>query len=380
MEMRKFKGIAKEISLLGFGLMRLPLTSESSRDIDYGKSADMVARAIDAGVNYFDTAWVYHEGQSEVFAGNALSKYPRGKYHLATKMPIWVLESQGDLERIFTEQLKKCRVDYFDFYLLHNIGGETYDMSVKYNVYEFLRKKKEAGYIRYLGFSIHDGPDLLDEAVKRWEWDFAQIQLNYIDWDTLDSKRQYQILADRGIPVVVMEPVRGGMLASLQGPAADILKSADANASQASWAIRYAASLPGVITVLSGMTAMEQVEDNLKTFSDFRPVSDEERAVLDKAAAAYRSSGTIPCTGCRYCMDCPSGVDIPRVFGIYNHYKTVNTVNPTMAKIVFINTYRTLSESQKAHNCIACGACASHCPQGIDIPKFMKEIADFAAE
>jgi predicted aldo/keto reductase-like oxidoreductase len=378
--MRKFNGIAKEISLLGFGLMRLPLTSESARDIDYGKSAGMVARAIDAGVNYFDTAWVYHEGQSEVFAGNALSKYPRDKYCLATKMPIWILESQSDLERIFTEQLKKCRVDYFDFYLLHNIGGETYDMSVKYNVYEFLRKKKEAGYIRYLGFSMHDGPDLLDEAVKRWEWDFAQIQLNYIDWETLASKRQYQILADRGIPVVVMEPVRGGALANLQGPAADILKSADAGASQASWAIRYAASLPEVITVLSGMTTMEQVEDNLKTFSDFRPVSDEERAVLDKAAAAYRSSGTIPCTGCRYCMDCPSGVDIPRVFGIYNHYKTVSTVNPAMAKIVFINTYRTLSEPQKAHNCVACGACVSHCPQGIDIPKFMKEIADFAAE
>ena len=379
METRKFSGMAREISLLGFGLMRLPLTSESARDIDYEKSEAMVARAIDAGVNYFDTAWVYHEEQSELFAGHALSKYPRDKYHLATKIPIWLLESRGDLERIFTEQLRKCRVDYFDFYLLHNIGGETYNTAVKYDVYEFLRAKKEKGYIRHLGFSMHDSPDLLEEAVKGWEWDFAQIQLNYVDWDTLGARRQYAILTGRGIPVIVMEPVRGGALARLQGEAADILKSADASASQASWAIRYAASLPGVLTVLSGMTTMEQLEDNLAVMSDFRQLSDVERNVLDRAAAAYRASGTIPCTGCRYCMDCLSGVDIPGVFGIYNHGKAILAVNERMGGIVFTNTYRALPDARKAHNCVSCGACVEHCPQGIDIPKFMKEIADFAA-
>jgi predicted aldo/keto reductase-like oxidoreductase len=339
----------------------------------------MVARAFEAGVNYFDTAWVYHEEQSEIFAGKILSKFPRDKYHLATKMPVWLLESGNDLERIFSEQLKKCRVDHFDFYLLHNIGGETYNMALKYGVYEFLRHKKEAGYIKYLGFSIHDGPELLANALEWGEWDFAQIQLNYIDWDTLDAKSQYKLIVGRGIPVVVMEPVRGGALANLGDEAAGILRAAGPNASQASWAVRYAASLPGVVTVLSGMTTLEQVEDNLKTMSAFKPLSGDERSALARVAASYRSSGTIPCTGCRYCMDCPSGVDIPRVFAIYNHFKTIHTSNPVMGEIVFRNNYRTLSDEQKARNCVACGVCKSHCPQGIDIPEFMKEISGLAA-
>jgi predicted aldo/keto reductase-like oxidoreductase len=379
MEMRKFARLEKEISLLGFGFMRLPLTSESAKDIDYEASERMVARAIEKGVNYFDTAWVYHDRESENFAGKTLSKYSRDKYHLATKMPVWLLESKGDLETIFTEQLKKCRVDYFDFYLLHNIGGETYDMALEYDVYEFLRRKKEAGYIRNLGFSIHDSPELTSKALEGREWDFVQIQINYIDWDTLDAKSQYETLAARGIPVVVMEPVRGGALAKLGSAAADILKAANPDASQASWAMRYAASLPGVLTVLSGMTTMEQVEDNLKTLTEFKPLSDDERSTLERVASAYRASGTIPCTGCRYCADCPSGVDIPRVFAIYNHFKTIHASNPTMGEIVFRNTYRTLPERQRAQSCVACGVCKGHCPQGIDVPKFMKEISEFLA-
>jgi len=378
METRLLKGIGKPISLLGFGMMRLPLASDQVSDIDYDKASNMVARAIEAGVNYFDTAWVYHGGESEVFAGKTLSGYPREKYNIATKMPVWQVESSYDMERIFSEQLKKCRVEYFDFYLLHNIGGEAFNMTIKRGVYEFLRKKKDEGLIRYLGFSIHGSPDMLVEAVGKWDWDFAQIQLNYIDWDTLDSKRQYEILAGRGIPVIVMEPVRGGALSNLSGKAEDILKTADASASQASWAIRFAASLPGVLTVLSGMTVMEQLEDNIRTLSDFRTISDDERSVLTRAAAAYRESGTIPCTGCRYCMECPRGVEIPRVLAIYNYYKTVNVVNQAMGKIVFRNNYRTLAESQQAHNCIECGACTRLCPQGIDVPKILKEIANFA--
>jgi predicted aldo/keto reductase-like oxidoreductase len=380
LETRNFRNIGRDISLLGFGMMRLPLKSESARDIDCETAEDMVGRALDMGVNYFDTAWVYHERESENFAGYALSKYPRDKYCLATKMPVWLLESSGDLERIFTEQLKKCRVEYFDFYLLHNIGGEAYDMSLKYDVYEFLRKKKDDGYIINLGFSVHDSPAHLEKVLESREWDFVQIQLNYIDWDTLDAKSQYESLVRRGIPALIMEPVRGGALANLGEKAACILREADADASQASWAIRYAASLPGVMTVLSGMSNPEQLEDNLKTMTDFRALSDEEREVLERAAAAYRASGTIPCTGCGYCMDCPVGVDIPRVFSAYNHYRTVRLSNETSADIVFRNTYtRVLSEPQKAHNCVSCEKCVEHCPQGIDIPKFMKDIAAFAA-
>ncbi|MDR1580064.1 MAG: aldo/keto reductase [Synergistaceae bacterium] len=380
METRKFSRIKKDISLLGFGMMRLPLlASGNARDIDYDTACRMVDRALECGVNYFDTAYVYHERESENFAGHALSRHPRDSYNLATKMPIWFLENSGDLERIFAEQLKKCRVDHFDFYLLHNIGGESYDAALKHDVYGFLRKKKDAGYIRNLGFSIHDAPDVLAKALTWGEWDFAQIQLNYIDWDAIESKRLYGILAEHDIPAVIMEPVRGGALANLPPAAADILRDFNPSASQASWAIRFAASLPGVLTVLSGMTRPEQLEDNLGTMSDFRPLSDEERAVLERAAAAFRASGTIPCTGCRYCMDCPSGVDIPRVFAMYNQYMTMKSVGYPMAEIVLRNTYRTFNDEKRPHHCVNCGACVQHCPQGIDIPKFMSEITNLSA-
>jgi predicted aldo/keto reductase-like oxidoreductase len=380
LEIRRFGSIGRDISLLGFGLMRLPLKSKKASDVDYETGDRMIGRAIDMGVNYFDTAWVYHEGESERFAGYALSKYPRDKYCLATKMPPWLLESPGDMERIFSEQLKKCRVEYFDFYLLHNIGGQTYDISLKYGVYEFLKKKKDAGYIRNLGFSVHDSPAHLEKILEGWEWDFGQIQLNYIDWKAIDAESMYNSLVLRKIPVVIMEPVRGGVLANLGEKAAGILREADPSASQASWAIRYAASLPGVLTVLSGMSDPAQLEDNLKTMIDFRAISGDERKIIERAAAAYRASGTISCTGCGYCMDCPSGVDIPRVFAAYNHFRTVRASgNETMANITFRNTYRTLNESQKAHNCVSCGKCAEHCPQGLEIPKLMKDISDFAA-
>ena len=253
-------------------------------------------------------------------------------------------------------------------------------MSLKYDVYEFLAKKKDDGYILNLGFSLHDSPAHLEKVLENREWDFVQIQLNYIDWDSLGAKSQYESLVRRGIPALVMEPVRGGALANLGEKAAGILRNADAGASQASWAIRYAASLPGVMTVLSGMSSPEQLEDNLKTMTNFRALSDDERAAVEKAAAAYRASGTIPCTGCGYCMGCPVGIDIPRVFAAYNHYQTVRETNEDMALIVFRNTYtRVLGESQKAHNCVSCKKCMEHCPQGIEIPKFMKDIAAFAA-
>ncbi|MDR3231997.1 MAG: aldo/keto reductase [Synergistaceae bacterium] len=384
MEKRFFTGAGREISLLGFGLMRLPRVDPAGTDIDYAVAEKMVARALSAGINYFDTAWFYHDGKSETFAGDVLSAYPRESYCLTSKMPAWMVDSPADVERVFGEQLKKCRTDYFDFYLLHNLGGENYDLALKHRACEFLRRKKEEGVIRRLGFSMHDGAEKLQRVVDAHEWDLVQIQLNYIDWETLDAKRQYEILEERGIPVVVMEPVRGGALASLPQAAADILKKADPEASPASWAIRYAASLPGVMTVLSGMSAPEQLEDNIKTMTDFRPLSDAERATLTQAAAIYRGSGVIPCTACRYCMDCPAGVDIPRVFAVYNRYlSSLSSDNPEDSRVagfLFDGGYRSLSKSQRAHNCVACGVCREHCPQKIDIPRHIKEIADFAAQ
>lgn len=374
MEMRSFPNIGRETSLLGFGFMRLPRLSAESQEIDCALAEAMVDRAIAAGVNYFDTAWMYHGGASESFAGRALSRYPRESYCLASKLPVWLTRSRREVERVFAEQLVKCAVSHFDFYLLHSLNREWYEIVKATGIYEIMREKKEQGLIRRLGFSFHDNADLLERIVDAHEWDFVQIQLNYIDWEILDGKNLYRILREHGIPIIIMEPVKGGQLATLSPEALEILHEAKPEASAASWALRYAASFPEVLTVLSGMSSMEQVEDNLRTMSSFVPLSDAERAVLTRAGEAYLASGAVPCSGCRYCMDCPSGVDIPRVFSIYNHYKV------SKLDVAFINHYRSLDESAQAGACIACGDCLEHCPQGIDIPERMTEVAQLATE
>jgi predicted aldo/keto reductase-like oxidoreductase len=354
--------------------MRLPVIGEAKDKIDYPLAEKMIARAIEAGVNYFDTAWPYHEQMSEVFVGDALSKYPRQSYFLASKMPTWeMVRTEADVDRIFEEQLKKCKTGYFDFYLVHSLEQGHMDRFLKFDIYNKLNRKKAEGKIKRLGFSFHDNVELMAKLLKDYTWEFCQIQLNYIDWDTLNAKGLYNLLTENHVPVIVMEPVRGGALASLNEKSSAILKSANPAASTASWAVRFAASLPNVMTVLSGMTSLEQVEDNIKTMSGFKPLTADERKALDEAAAAFRASGTIPCTGCRYCMDCPSGVDIPRVFSHYNHYQTGKNRGQ------FDGHYRSLTDKQKADNCVSCGKCVKLCPQAIDIPKHMKEIAAFAA-
>jgi predicted aldo/keto reductase-like oxidoreductase len=378
MEKRFFKSIAKEISLLGFGLMRLPLLHPQKPDIDQEQAQAMVDRALAAGVNYFDTAYVYHAGLSESFAGQALSRHPRDSYNLATKLPTWEITSPAAAESIFHEQLKKCRVEYFDFYLLHNLNADHYRLVREHGIYEIMLRKKQQGFIRRLGFSFHDHTSLLQQIADDYDWDFGQIQLNYIDWEDLNSRRQYKILRERNLPVVVMEPVRGGALATLPPQAAALLQAVDHEASLASWAIRYAASLPGVLTVLSGMSNLAQMEDNLQTMNNFRPISEDELDLLSAVATVYRSAGVIPCTACRYCLDCPMGVNIPRVFAVYNLYRTLPTKDQALAARLFSNHYRALTISEQAHNCVACGQCGPRCPQGIDIPEQMRMIAALA--
>jgi predicted aldo/keto reductase-like oxidoreductase len=325
MEKRFIQKSGEELSLLGFGFMRLPLkegseASPGTQEIDKAKALDMVDYARDKGINYFDTAWIYHEGNSESFAGEALSRYDRSTFNLATKMPLMFVKAEADVERIFQEQLKKCKTGYFDYYLLHNINTEHLKIAETFKIYEKLKEKQKQGQIRRLGFSFHDRPELLRDVVQRYDWDFAQIQLNYLDWEQQNAKEQYKILEKKGIPVNVMEPVRGGALAALCPEAVLIFKNANPNASVASWAIRYAASLSGVQVVLSGMTTLDQVKDNVATMEHFKPLTTEEYQVIDKALLAFKSAGTIPCTGCRYCMDCPQGVDIPKALAIYNNY------------------------------------------------------------
>jgi predicted aldo/keto reductase-like oxidoreductase len=371
MEKRNLKN--GELSLLGFGLMRLPC-KDGQKEIDVPQAMAMVDYALDQGVNYFDTAYLYHEGNSETFAGEALSRHDRNSFYLATKMPLMAVKTPADVERIFNEQLKKCKTGYFDFYLLHNINQAHLPVAEQNNVYEQLKEKQSRGLIRRLGFSFHDRPELLRRVVDKYDWDFAQIQLNYLDWELQNAKELYEILVQKGIPVNVMEPVRGGTLAKLCEQSHKIFREADPKASPASWAIRYAASLPQVQVVLSGMSSMEQVMDNTGTMNPFRPLAEREYAVIEKALAAYRGSASVPCTGCRYCMDCPQGVEIPKNLAVYNNYRTALADEHPMADFLFKMEYRLQSEKEQASSCVACGLCSSRCPQHIDIPRWMEVI------
>lgn len=372
METRQL-GKCDNISLLGFGCMRLPRINEDTQDIDKAKATGMVDYALAHGVNYFDTAYPYHDGLSEPFIGEALSRHPRESFYLASKLPTWLITCEADVERYFNEQLARCRVDYFDYYLVHSLTAESYRTMEKHNVYALLKEKQRQGKLRRLGFSFHDTPELLEKIAGAYDWDFAQIQLNYMDWELQDAKRQYRILEDRHIPVIVMEPVRGGALASLCDESAALLKNASPRDSIASWAIRYAATLPNVLTVLSGMSDLEQVKDNIRTLTDFQPMREQEYRILEQVLAIYRKSAILPCTGCRYCMDCPAGVDIPGVFACYKDFQITGN------KPKFDVDYLNLGRDKLADRCISCGQCVEHCPQGIRIPEMMEKIASFAA-
>ncbi|MBS5530515.1 aldo/keto reductase [bacterium] len=349
--------------------MRLPRLSPDKPDIDQATVKKMIDRAMKAGCNYFDTAYMYHDGLSERCLGELLQAYPRDSYYLTDKMPVWFAKNPGDIERIFGEQLARCKTDYFDFYMLHALDTANWKLAQTYEACEFLARMKKEGKIRKLGFSFHDTPEVLQQIVDAQEWDFAQIQLNYLDWELYRSREQYEILTKAGIPVIVMEPLRGGSLATLSPDAAEILKTADPGSSNAAWALRYVASLPNVLCVLSGMTLPEHMEDNLKTFSPLKPLTDSERKTLDLALAAYRKRLAVPCTACRYCMPCPVGVEIPRIFGLYNQYKITGN------KWLFLNNYNAIPEDSGASACVNCGRCVKHCPQKIDIPAQLKKIA-----
>lgn len=323
-------------------------------------------------MNYFDTAWTYHGGNSDLFLADALKKYPRESYLLANKLPTGNINCPEDVEKYFNLQLKNCQVDYFDFYLVHTLNEKKYDVMIQNLVYEQLLALKDAGKIRYLGFSFHDKPYLLEEITNAYKWDFAQIQLNYLDWEGLDAESLYEILTRKQLPIIVMGPIRGGTLSDLCLHPTTILKKARPGSSISSWALRYAASLPGIMTVLSGMSNMAQLDENLNTFTDFEPISDTERSLLAEVATFYRKSGYIACTGCKYCTPCPHNVDIPRIFSCYNHYNKKKNVRAFKAE------YSTLPRRTQAHNCVSCGVCMPKCPQKLAIPNLLPAISAFA--
>ncbi len=358
---------------LGFGLMRLP---EKNGEIDIERVSRMVDLYMEAGMNYFDTAYVYHGGKSECAVKEAIVKrYPRESFMLATKLPAWEIRNENDVERIFNEQLERTGTDYFDFYLLHSIEeGNNYDTYVKYDCFKWGMEQKASGKIRHFGFSFHGSPELLERILNEHpEVEFVQIQFNYLDRTNpvVRSQRLYEILHERNIPIIVMEPVRGGMLADLGEEAEAKFRSARPDRSQASWALRFVGSQPGIMTILSGMSSEAQMAENIETFKNFEPLSENEQNVIDEVTDSVLAIPQIGCTACRYCCDgCPMRISIPDVF------RTINTLRRYPDDWRSKNFYAGLIErSGKASDCIGCGQCESVCPQHLPVSSLMKEAA-----
>ena len=358
---------------IGFGLMRLP---ETDGVIDIDKVCKMADAYLEAGFNYFDTAYVYHGGNSERAVKEAIVKrHPRDSFTIATKLPAWSIHSFEDRDKIFNEQLERCGVDYFDFYLLHSIeDGNNYDTYVKYDCFNWGIQKREEGKIKHFGFSYHGTPELLIKIVDSHpEIEFVQIQLNYADWDNplVHSGKLYEILSERNIPIIVMEPCKGGKLANHDEECTEILKSVRPDKSVASWAFRFVGSLPGVTTILSGMSAQEQMEDNMNTFRNFEPLSDEEKAAIDKVIEVMSRVEQVGCTACRYCVDgCPMSISIPDVISAIN---TKRKFPGDMRPQFFYNGLVARDGNGKASDCIGCGQCEGVCPQHLPIIEILKE-------
>jgi len=367
-----FKGLT--LSRLGFGAMRLPLLEDGS--VDEKQVDEMVDYAIANGVNYFDTAWPYHNGLSECIIGRSLSRYPRESWYLADKYPGHQISESYDPAAVFEEQLRKCGVEYFDFYLLHNVCENSIQVykDERWNILPYFVEQKRLGRIKHLGFSSHARPDTL-ESFLDWAGDsmeFCQLQLNYLDWTLQNGKEKYEILTKRGIPVWVMEPVRGGKLATLPEWAGTKLHDLRPGDSDVSWAFRFLQGLPNVKVILSGMSNMEQMRENIETFSSPAPLSAEEETALLEAAETMKNS--VPCTACRYCTEgCPMGLDIPTLISVYNELKFQTSFNLGM----YLDS---LPREKLPSACIACGKCTKICPQSIDIPGVMKNLAEEAAK
>lgn len=381
----EYKNTGEKVSILAFGMMRLPMTGE--KVIDEELSQKLVDYAYAHGVNYFDTAWNYIGGASEPFTGKALKKFPRETLRIATKMPSWLINSLEKGKEIFQAQLDRLQTTYVDYYLLHALSNkDDYEKAyIQTGVLDYLKGEKAAGRIRHLGFSFHGDMDAFEAILNsNDQWDFVQIQLNYYDWD-MGAKEQYDALVARNIPIMIMEPCRGGMLAKLTPDAEKILKQKDPDRSIASWAFRYVASLPGVFTILSGMNVLDHIKDNIHSLStEFKPLDAGEQKALAEAASLFKLTRPVRCTGCRYCMPCNKGVNIPEYFAFYN--SCVNdSVIPNLdapqgeefekRKKEFLARYAKLPQDGLPDKCINCRKCVRMCPQRIDIPTELNRIA-----
>ena len=371
---RDFQG--EKLSMLGLGAMRLPTVNGDDGHIDEAKAFEMVDRAMAAGVNYYDTAWGYHDGQSELVMGRALARHPRESFNLATKFPGYDLSNMGKVKEIFTEQLNKCGVEYFDFYLFHNVCEMNIDayLDPQYGILEYLLEQKKAGRIRHLGFSAHGSVEVMRRFLEAYgeHMEFCQIQLNWLDWDFQDARGKVALLGEYGLPVWVMEPLRGGKLASLAGEDESALRALRPDEGIPAWSFRYLQGIPGVTVVLSGMSNMAQLEDNLHTFETDKPLNAEETKALSAIAARMLGKKTLPCTACHYCTShCPAKLDIPELLSLYNeHCFTEGGFLAPMALMA-------IPSEKQPTACLSCRSCEAVCPQQI---KISEALADFSAK
>lgn len=353
------------IPALGFGVMRMPIDPEDPTKFDRKLGQAIIDRAMELDINYFDTAHLYQKYDSERLLGEALKKYPRDSYYLATK---FYGSTKRDIRKTFFEQLERLQTDYVDFYLLHCLEEDTFGLYTdpELDYLGFLRQMRAEGRIRYLGFSTHASPEMLERFLAYDDgFDMALMQLNFVDWTLLDAKKQYEILTAHGLPIWVMEPLKGGRLATLNDAACRILKDEEPEQSIPSWGFRYLMGLPNVQTVLSGMGSVEMVEENAALFHAHKPLDTRELALLEQARAAFMDSLGVPCSGCRYCCDeCPEGLDIPLLIRYYNEL----SLGGEAWKIPG------LEQTKSADHCLQCGACRQHCPQKIDIPNILAKL------
>lgn len=368
MEYRQFEKLGVSPSLLGFGCMRFPQNPDGS--ICEPEAEKMLDTAIQTGVSYIDTAYPYHNGDSEPFVGRVLKKYDRSRLFLATKLPVWNVKTLDDAKRLFQEQLDRLQTDYVDFYLLHCLDKEKWQLVLDLGLIPYFEEMKKEGKIRFFGFSFHDDFEVFKTILTYRDWDFCQIQYNYVDTDIQAGDRGYELAEELGVPLVIMEPVKGGSLAALPEEVTEPFRSYKPDASISSWALRWVASKPNVKVVLSGMSDMEQVNDNLQTFGSFQPLSLREKELVADVAAAIKKRTKNGCTGCAYCMPCPFGVNIPQNFRIWNDLSMYGNVNRTRQAY-----FKDLEESARADQCQKCGKCEEVCPQSLSIRENLEAAA-----
>ncbi|HIZ84636.1 MAG TPA: aldo/keto reductase [Firmicutes bacterium] len=367
---KDFQG--EKLSALGMGAMRLPVRDGNGGDIDRAAAEKIIDYAMAHGVNYYDTAWGYHSGNSERVLGAALSKYPRDSFYLADKFPGYDLSNMDKVESIFEEQLKKCGVEYFDFYLFHNVCEMNIDgyLNPAYGIFDYLKKQRDAGRIRHLGFSAHGSYEVMQRFLEAYgkDMEFCQIQLNYLDWDFQDAKAKVKLLDSWHIPVWVMEPLRGGRLASLAAADEEKLRALRPEEPIPAWAFRFIQSIPQVVVTLSGMSNMEQITNNIRTFQEEKPLREKEMETLLAIAGEMVGKIALPCTACRYCVShCPRGLDIPGLLALYNEHSFDGGFIAPMA-------LSAIPEDKQPGACIGCRSCEAVCPQQIKISEAM---ADF---